>query len=217
METHQIIRHYRDLRGLTIKQLAKEVGVSDRQIARYEDPEDGAQPSLPIASKLAATLDISLATLAGHGAPTVNLSGEWWTAWQTWMNDEERVEVEFLRIHQEGNFLLVTGSPDPAHEATGSFSWTGELRLIRDRCLSGWYVATTDGVASNGAIHLTLDPQGHVAVGRWMGLSHDGINECGWGSMARDRETAEAALEALLPMSGTLKAIPEFEVKTPRS
>ena len=78
-------------------------------------------------------------------------------------------------------------------------------------------VATTDGVASNGAVHVTLDPSGTFAGGRWMGLSHDGINECGKGALARDKDVAVAGLKALLPLEGTLKELPEFPVKIPAS
>ncbi|WP_280319787.1 helix-turn-helix transcriptional regulator [Nocardia wallacei] len=210
MNTAEVIAHYRTLRGLSRLQLAEMAGVSERQIWRYEDAEEPAAPTLPVADRLAAALGVSLSTLAGHGAPEVDLSGVWYTAWQTWMDDVERIEHERVTIAQEGTFLQITGEPDPGHTDTGSYPWTGELRLLRDRCLSGWYAATAEGIGSNGAIHLVLHSHGQYALGRWMGMSHDGISESGWGAMARTVPMAERAIDSIIGTVGTLKTWPDM-------
>ncbi len=210
MDTPRIITHYRTLRGLTIAQLATAAGVTARQISRYEEAEDAAQPTLPVAARIAEALDISLATLAGRGVPQIDVSGVWYSAWQTWMDDIERVEFERVTIEQEGTFLLVSGEADPNHTDTGSYGWTGEGRLLRDRNIAVWYAATDAGIASNGSFHLTLHSHGHYALGRWMGDSHDGINECGMGAIARSEAVAARALESIVHTVGTLKTWPDL-------
>ncbi len=210
MNTSEVIAHYRTLRGLSRSELASKVGVSERQIWRYEDTAEPAAPTFPVAVKLADALEISLSTLAGRGVPQIDLSGVWWSAWQTWMDDVERVELERITIIQEGTFLQVLGEADPTHTDTGSYAWTGEWRLLRDRNLSGWYAASTEGIGSNGAVHLTMHSHGHYALGRWMGMSHDGISESGWGALARTEELASRALAAIVDTVGTLKTWPDL-------
>ncbi|MBO0878979.1 MAG: helix-turn-helix transcriptional regulator [Mycobacterium sp.] len=210
MNTSEVIAHYRTLRGMSRSELASHAGVSERQIWRYEDTAEPAAPTLPVAVKISDALGISLATLAGRDVPEVDLSGVWYSAWQTWMDDIERVEHERVTITQEGTFLQVIGEADPDHTDTGSYAWTGEWRLLRDRNLSGWYAASTEGIGSNGAVHLTMHSHGHYALGRWMGMSHDGISESGWGALARSEEVAAQSLRAIAGTVGTLKQWPDL-------
>ncbi len=210
MRTAETITHYRKLRGWSYAELADAAGMTERQVRRYEDPEKPAMPSLPAAYALSQALGISMRTLSGHGVPVIDVTELRFSAWQTWMDDVERVEVEALRIIQEDSFLQVTGAADPTHLDTGSYGWTGEWRLLRDRCITGWYAATDAAIISNGTVHITLHEHGHYAIGRWMGLSHDGINECGFGAVAATEDLAVKALDAIRDTRGTLKRWPDL-------
>lgn len=210
MHTHEVIKTRRSVLGMSQPELADAAGISQRQLARYEDAANPTQPPLDVADRLATVLGISLLTLAGHGVPALDLSGTWYSAWQTWMDDVERVEMERLTIRQDGEFVRIHGESDPDHTDTGSYSWVGEARLIRNRSVCGWYAATDEGISSCGVIQLVFNTHGSVALGTWAGLSHDGISERGWGAMASTEALARAALAAIKDTQGTLKAFPDL-------
>lgn len=210
MRTHDVIKTRRQVLGMSQPELAAAAEISTRQLARYEDASAPTQPPLDVAAQLAEVLGVSLLTLAGHGVPGLNLPGTWFSAWQTWMDGAERVEMERLTIRQDGEFVRIIGEADPSHTDTGSYSWVGEARLIRGRSLCGWYVATADGISSNGTIQLVFSTQGTIALGRWCGLSHDGISESGWGAMASSEALARAALAAIADTRGTLREFPDL-------
>lgn len=210
MQTHEVIKTRRSVLGMSQPELADAAGISQRQLARYEDAANPTQPPLDVADRLAAALGISLLTLAGHGVPALDLSGTWYSAWQTWMDDVERVEMERLTIRQDGEFVRIIGESDPDHADTGSYSWVGEARLIRNRSVCGWYAATDEGISSCGTIQLVFNTHGTLALGRWSGLSHDGISESGWGAMASTEALARAALAAIADTPGTLQTFPDL-------
>jgi hypothetical protein len=47
-------------------------------------------------------------------------------------------------------------------------------------------------------------------LGRWAGLSHDGISESGWGAMASTEPLAREALAAIVQTQGTLHSFPDL-------
>ena len=67
--------------GLSQADLAKAAGVDTRQIRRYEAGQQ--QPVLSVAVAIANALGISVSELAGSAEPPVDLTGDWWTCWQT--------------------------------------------------------------------------------------------------------------------------------------
>ncbi|AHH16607.1 putative DNA-binding protein [Nocardia nova SH22a] len=208
--TRDVINHYLRLRGMSVPDLARRSKINERHVWRYVDEEKPVTPSLPFAVRLAGALEISIATLAGLGMPDVDLTALEWSAWVTEMDGVQRIEVERITILQEGTFLQVFGEADPDHVDTGSYSWSGEGRLLQDRNIAVWYKASTPGIASNGMFHLTLHPHGTYAQGRWMGTSHDGMNEFGFGTVARTRELAVAGLHAIKDTIGTLRDWPDL-------
>src|SRR5678815_2859794 len=78
--------------------LAKAAGVSLRQLARYEAGDQ--QPVLSAAVALADALGISMDQLAGKVTYDLDLSGDWWCAWQTWKDGAPRVDTHPLEVHQ---------------------------------------------------------------------------------------------------------------------
>ncbi|MBV8350628.1 MAG: helix-turn-helix transcriptional regulator [Mycolicibacterium sp.] len=76
MAVSEVIRTRRNQLGLTQSQLADAIGVNLRQVVRYEAGEQ--EPAFSVAVRLADSLDISLAELAGEVPTGLNLNGEWW-------------------------------------------------------------------------------------------------------------------------------------------
>jgi DNA-binding XRE family transcriptional regulator len=195
MDISEVIKLRRAELGLSQAQLAKEAGISLRQLARYEAGEQ--QPVLSAAVALAEALRISIAQLAGQMTYDLDLSGTWWCAWQTWKDGVPRVDVHLLEVHQTGD-LLQLDADRALPVAEGSYRWRGELRLWDNEALIGWYRSTDAAVRSKGALYLALHPHGTYAWGRWVGMSYDGEVITGWGGMARTEEEAHKVVQDLI-------------------
>jgi transcriptional regulator with XRE-family HTH domain len=194
MDLGDIIRTRRNAIGLSQTELAKAAGVHVRQIARYEAGEQ--QPALSVAVALADALGISIAQLAGQVSYDLDLSGDWWCAWQTWKDGVARIDTHPMEVHQRGELLqLDADRAIPVDE--GSYQWRGELRLWDNEALMGWYRSTDGAVRSKGVLYLALHPHGTHAWGRWVGMSYDGLVMSGWGAMARTEAEANKVVQDL--------------------
>ena len=195
MDISEVIKHRRTELGLSQAQLAKEAGISLRQLARYEAGEQ--QPVLSAAVALADALRISLIQLAGQVTYGLDLSGTWYCAWQTWKDNVPRIDVHSLEVHQSGDlFQLDAECALPVAE--GSYRWRGELRLWDNEALIGWYRSTDAAVRSKGSLYLALHPHGTYAWGRWVGMSYDGEVVTGWGAIARAEDEAHRVVKDLI-------------------
>jgi transcriptional regulator with XRE-family HTH domain len=195
MDISEVIRARRAELGLSQAQLAKEAGISPRQLARYEAGEQ--QPLLSAAVNLADALQISLAQLAGQVNYDLDLSGTWWCAWQTWKDGVPRIDVHSLEVSQRGELLQLDADRAVPVE-DGSYRWRGELRLWDNEALIGWYRSTDAAVRSKGSMYLALHQHGTFAWGKWVGMSYDGEVISGWGVMARTSDEAHEVTQHLI-------------------
>lgn len=199
MDMSDVIRSRRAQLRMSQTDLAKAAGVHARQIARYEAGEQ--QPVLSVAVALAAALDISLNQLAGHYADELDLSGQWWAAWETSKDGSSRVDTHTLEVTQRGERLYLDAERAlPVSE--GGYQWRGELRLWDNEALLGWYRSTDSAVRSKGTIYLALHPHGTFAWGRWVGLSYDDLVVTGWAALARTQDQARDTAENLINQGG---------------
>jgi transcriptional regulator with XRE-family HTH domain len=193
VDISEVIRSRRTALGLSQAELARTAGVSLRQLARYEAGEQ--QPVFSAAVALAEALGISLAQLAGQVHHELDLSGDWWCAWQTWKDGIPRVDTHTLTVHQAGELLQLDAARAPAE---GSYRWRGELRLWDNEALMGWYRSTEGATRSKGTMYLALHPHGEHAWGRWVGMSYDGLVITGWGAIGRTEELAHKVVQDLI-------------------
>ena len=197
MDLPDILKTRRAALGMSQVELASASGLSLRQIARYEAGEQ--QPSLSGAVALAETLDISLMQLAGQEPGAVDLAGDWWAAWETFKDGERRVATHSLVLVQRGDRIYADADrgrePDVGD---GGYRWRGELKLWDSRSLIGWYRSTEPGVRSKGSMYFALNPHGHDAWGKWVGLSQDGLVVSGWSALARTSDTATQVVHRLV-------------------
>ena len=199
MDMSDVIKTRRTALGLSQTELAKAAGLHVRQIARYEAGEQ--QPVLSVAVSLADALDISLNQLAGVIDDELNLSGQWWCAWETVKDEVDRVDTHELEVAQRGERLfLEAGRARPVEE--GSYKWRGELRLWDNEALMGWYRSTDEAVRSKGTMYLALHPHGTHGWGRWVGMSYEGPLITGWGAISRDQEQANNVVQQLIETKG---------------
>lgn len=195
MDVSEVIRTRRNELGLSQAQLAKDAGISPRQVARYEAGEQ--QPVLSAAVALADALHISLSQLSGQVDYDLDLSGSWWCAWQTWKDGVQRVDVHSLEVTQRGELLQLDADRAlPVSE--GSYKWRGELRIWDNEALIGWYRSTDAAVRSKGSMYLALHQHGTYAWGRWVGMSYDGDVITGWGAIGRAKDEAAKIVQDLI-------------------
>ncbi|MBF6302021.1 helix-turn-helix transcriptional regulator [Nocardia amamiensis] len=170
------------------------VGLPQRTISRLED--GSAKLTLEDAVRIADVCEISLTELAGRRTAELDLSGDWWAAWQTVKDGIPRVDIHELQVTQEGAFLQFFGDRARSVEE-GSYAWRGEMRLSDSDVLMGWYRATDGAVRSKGVMYMALHPHGTHMIGGWVGLSYQGPAVRGWAGIARDRDYLEIIMSAI--------------------
>jgi hypothetical protein len=87
------------------------------------------QPLFSVAVAIAAALKIPLGELAGIPSHEINLSGDWWASWQTYVGGEEIITAQEIRFSQEGDLIRVGTLTRGISVDEGGYHWNGELRL----------------------------------------------------------------------------------------
>ncbi|WP_163513772.1 helix-turn-helix transcriptional regulator [Fodinicola acaciae] len=193
---HEVLKQRRAELGLSQAELAAMAGVDKRQIRRYEAGEQ--QPLLSVALAIANALQISVGELAGVPTHAVNLSGDWWSSWQTFRDGEERIALQEVQFRQQAELIQMQAiSHGLKADEGGGYLWRGELRLWNNDVLMGWYAATNEATRSKGVLFFALNGKGSAMRGRWLGESFDGKIVSGWGGMARTGEEATEIIEQL--------------------
>jgi transcriptional regulator with XRE-family HTH domain len=195
VDLSDVIRSRRRELGLSQSELARAAGVSVRQMARYEAGEQ--QPVFSAAVALAEALGISLSQLAGKTTHGIDLTGDWWAAWQTFRDGKEFVAVQPVRITQEDDVLQVAATRRGLADEDGGYLWQGELRLWDNELLMGWYAANDGAVRSKRTMYFVTDAHGLHLRGRWVGLSYDGKIITGWAAMAHNEDEPARLIEDL--------------------
>jgi transcriptional regulator with XRE-family HTH domain len=195
MDMGEVLRSRRAELGMSQAELATAAGVDARQIRRYESGEQ--QPVLSVAVAIADALGISVGELAGIPKHKVDLSGDWYSGWQSFKDGNELVAVQAVRMKQQGELIQIETLARGRPVEDGGYHWRGELRLWDNEILMGWYASVDSSVRSKGTLYFVLHPQGREMTGRWVGLSYDGKVVTGWGSMARTDERTRELLSGL--------------------
>ncbi|MBK8460314.1 MAG: helix-turn-helix transcriptional regulator [Micropruina sp.] len=192
----EVMKERRAALALSQADLAAAVGLDKRQIRRYEMGE--AQPTLPVAKALAQALEISIDELAGVGEQSVHITGEWWSAWQTYKDGAEIHTRQPIQIMQRGKDLDIRSLERGTDVADGGYLWRGQLRLWDNEILMGWYAADDAAIRSKGTLYLVLHQHGQRMEGRWVGLSYDGPIQTGAAAFARSAQDAPELLANLV-------------------
>lgn len=181
------------LRGsLSQAAFGKRVGLDQKTISRLESGE--RELTLTEAIRLSQILGVSLTELNGDSPTGIDLTGDWFAAWQTMKDDVSRVDIHDLEVILDGSVLRFLGDrARPVEE--GSYAWTGEMRMHDADVLLGWYRADDGAVRSKGVMYMTVHPHGTHMMGGWIGLSHQGPAVRGWAGIARDRELLERLMD----------------------
>ncbi len=186
----EVMRQRRAELGMSQADLATATGVDKRQIRRYEAGQQ--QPALAVAVAMAEALDISLTELAGMPKPRIDLTGDWWAAWQTHQDVHETLTAQQVRLRQQGRNVDVASTTGGTDE-TG-FHWRGELRMWDYEFLIGWYARDDGADRSRGTLFFMLRSHADRLDGRWVSHDHTGRIITGWIGMAHTEDDARAII-----------------------
>ncbi|MEM7340715.1 MAG: helix-turn-helix transcriptional regulator [Actinomycetota bacterium] len=187
----EVMRAQRHALGMSQAQLAALVGVTTRQIARYEKGEQ--QPALNLAVKLAESLQVSLDELAGQFADTPDLSGSWWMGWQLAVGDPRRWDPH--AVIADHTRSLIRFRTDSQHTAGAwSVGWDCELRIHDRHTLVGWFHCLEDDPTGIGALYLDFDPDDEHGRGLWVGRRLGNERQEGRFALARTRQVLDVLL-----------------------
>lgn len=175
--------------GLSQAELGAKVGMDARQIRRYEAAD--VQPSLAGAKLLADALNITLDELVGDDH--LDLSGEWWSAWQGL--DTDTLLQRVLLVHRGRKVEINT--PPAAPDVTHRLPWHGELTVLEGGAL-GWYVLQD---SHRGVINLTLKDSD--LLGHWVTAKGLRPGPSGFIALAREPNNAQNLVESERQQSRT--------------
>ena len=196
------IKAAREAAGWSIAEAARELKRRSSQplpdvdsvVRSWKRWERGTAPS-----RLYRPLLVSLLALGDDPAPMhVDLSGDWWAAWQSSRNHDDVLAVQPVQFRQRGDEIRTKALRRGRPVAEGGYLWRGELRLWDNEILIGWYAADDGSVRSKGSLYFVLHPQGQRMTGRWVGLSWDGDTVSGLAAMARTEDDTRTVIAELI-------------------
>ncbi len=180
--------------GITWSRALEEVDTTDRRQLMVGGSAAAAGPAASPQLPAPVPSPGGVGRRAGGG---VDLSGRWWTAWQTFRDGEEIHSSQEASLEQSGAKIHIEAITRGLPTEEGGYLWWGELQIFDEEIIMGWYVSSEGPVRSKGSLFLALNPHGDRLTGRWVGLSYDGMFIEGWGAVARDEQTALALIERL--------------------
>ena len=195
----EVMKARRQVLGMSQARLADLVGVTTRQIARYEADEQ--QPVLSVAATIASALQVPLAELAGEESPHPDLKGVWWTGWEplraTGGGPIGGATIDEAVIHQHLETVHLSAEGQPSAAPPGG-EWRADLQLVDQRVLIGTYRGARATIETRGTLFLVLDAERTGASGRWVALGPGDTVATGWVSLARTAEGARQLLARLV-------------------
>jgi transcriptional regulator with XRE-family HTH domain len=193
------IRGRRAALGMEQTDLAEAIGSTPRQVSRWEN--DTQEPTASNVRKIARALGVSTDELLGEVPMGLDLSGQWFAAWDTSRDRAPVIDThELTATHRGIEFTFA---------ATGDYLWSGTLRHV-DGSLMGTYLSTEANKMYRGSLYFTLDPvDASAAIGRWSGLWADGLVGGGWGVLSRDEDRAMRLMTTVKNHEGPLTEWPQ--------
>ncbi len=128
----------------------------------------------------------------------IDVTGLWYAAWQTSIENEEKLNVEQVLMKQRGQTVRIHNL-EKAAKSDGGYFWDGQMQFLQGRSLMGWYFARHDeNNSSRGIMYFTYFSQKRVFYGKWVGASYDGELQTGMAVISDDRNRALQQLQQLL-------------------
>jgi hypothetical protein len=128
----------------------------------------------------------------------INLSGRWYSAWQSSREEKEKINTQLLEIKQRGNKVTMENIEKSPEDKLGGYLWHGECKLYDNQYLLGYYLPREPNVISKGTIYFLLNRSCNYMVGKWVGCNYDYGFTWGYGVIAEKKDFAYEKLQELL-------------------
>lgn len=136
----------------------------------------------------------------------IDLSGDWFAAWEASVNQEIIINTESISISQWGSRVWMKNNERSPENPEGGYLWRGQLVFSHGETLMGWYFPLKkENITSRGIMFFSYDSQRKLFVGKWVGKSYDGSLCNGFVCISKDRERSR---EGLMKLIGMAKAHP---------
>lgn len=129
----------------------------------------------------------------------IDVTGEWYVAWQTSVDGEEIVNTENLRIEQKGKTIKLWNTEKSPENPKAGYFWEGQMQFFQGRNVMGWYFPKKEeNNASKGIIYMTFISPRKLFIGKWVGTAYDGEIVTGYVVIKKDRASAKQELEMFI-------------------
>jgi hypothetical protein len=129
----------------------------------------------------------------------VDVTGEWYVAWQASVERMQCINTERLEMKQLGQDVMVRNLERAPENLKGGYLWSAEMQFFQGRYLMGWYFPLpTERTTSKGIMFFSYHAAQRLFYGKWVGASYDGDLCNGFAVISNDRERSKAELLKLL-------------------
>lgn len=96
----------------------------------------------------------------------IDVSGEWYAAWQTSVDGEELINTEHLQIKQKGKTIRMWNTERSPENPKAGYLWDGQMQFLQGRNVMGWYFPRKgENNTSKGILYMTyLSPKKYLLV-----------------------------------------------------
>lgn len=143
----------------------------------------------------------------------INVSGDWYAAWQTSVNRKELLNTESIIVSQRGKNVTVENRERAPENPEGGYLWKSSMQFYQGRNLMGWYFPLkSENNSSKGIMYMTYFSPQKVFIGKWAGSGFDGELESGFLVIAKTREVAKEKLEYIISKNKSPVNIISYEI-----
>lgn len=126
----------------------------------------------------------------------IDVTGEWYAAWQTSVDGNQILNTEHIKIEQKGKTLQIWNTEKSPENPKAGYLWEGQMQFFQGRNVMGWYFPKKEeNNSSKGIIYMTFLSPRKLFYGKWVGTAYDGELVTGYVVIGKDRTTAKAYLE----------------------
>jgi len=129
----------------------------------------------------------------------IDISGEWFAAWQTSVNGIVLLNTESILIKQQGKSIIMENRERAPENPDGGYLWKSKMQFYQGRNLMGWYFPLkSENNSSKGIMYMSYFSPQKLFYGKWVGSGYDGELSGGFMAIAKTRESAKEKLKIVI-------------------
>ena len=129
----------------------------------------------------------------------IDVSGDWFAAWQTSVDGKQLLNTESLKVVQKGKSVFMENRERAPENPEGGYLWKSKLQFYQGRNLMGWYFPlSSENNSSKGIMYMSYFSPKKIFYGKWVGSGYDGELEGGFLVVAKTRESAREKITAIV-------------------